>query len=261
MPLEWLAYAGVGAVAGLLAGLFGVGGGLVIVPVLSAVFLARGVAPEAVVHLAVGTSLATIVFTAISSTRAHHRRGAVDWPAAITLAPGIMLGALLGALVAEGLGSAGLRLVFVAFEFAVATQLLLDWRPLGGHRFRPNPWAGGIIGLISAVVGVGGGTLSVPFLLWCGRNAHQAVATAAALGLPIAWFGAMGFIATGWRAPDLPAYSLGYVYLPALVGIVMVSMLVAPLGAWLAHRLPAARLRRLFGGILVLLGLHMLLSQ
>lgn len=258
---EWLAYAGLGAFAGVLAGLFGVGGGLVIVPVLAWLFLGAGVNPAVIMHLAVGTSLATIVFTSISSVYAHHRRGAVQWRAFAQLSPGIVIGAWLGAVIADHLPSTNLRIIFGVFELLVATQMGFGLK-VSPHRTLPSKagmaMAGGVIGTISAIVGIGGGTMTVPFLQWCNVEMRKAVATSAACGLPIAVAGVLGFVASGWNEVGLPPMSSGYLYWPALGGIVVASMLFAPLGARLAHALPAAQLKRYFALFLAFLGIKML---
>ncbi len=258
---EWLAYAALGAFAGVLAGLLGVGGGLVIVPVLALLFHQADIASEVVMHLAIGTSLATIVFTSVSSVWAHHRHGAVQWEIFARLAPGVVLGALLGAMIADRIPSAGLRFFFGLFELGVALQMGLNLLPTP-QRGLPGRWgmgmAGGMIGGVSAIVGIGGGTMTVPFLLWRQVPMRQAVATSAACGLPIAVAGAVGFVAMGWREAVLPTGSSGYLYWPAFFGIVTASVLFAPLGARLAHRLPAVLLKRVFSLFLVLLGLRML---
>lgn len=259
---ELVIYLTLGAFAGTLAGLLGVGGGLVIVPVLALVFAHQGVSPDVIMHLAIGTSLATIVFTSVSSVRAHHRRGAVLWPAFWRMTPGIVVGAMVGALVADRVPSRDLQAVFGIFELLVAAQLALDTRP-GPHRRLPR-WpgmglAGLVIGSVSAVIGIGGGTMTVPFLAWCNVKMQQAVGTSAACGLPIAVAGALGFVSFGWDAPGLPRGAYGYLYLPALGGIVLASVLFAPLGARLAHALPARLLKRFFAVFLALLGLRMLI--
>lgn len=258
---EWLAYGGVGAFAGLLAGLFGVGGGLVIVPVLALLFARAGFDPEVLMHLAIGTSLATIVFTSLSSVRAHHRRGAVRWELVWRMAPGIVIGAWLGAAMAERLHGEWLRTFFGVFELLVALQMGLNWRA-SPQRGLPGGagmgLAGGAIGAVSAIVGIGGGTLTVPFLQWCNVPMRQAVATSAACGLPIAVAGALGFVVSGWGNGQLPPLSSGFLYWPAFAGIVVASVLFAPLGARLAHSLPAPRLKRFFALFLALLGLRML---
>ncbi len=258
---EWLAYAGLGAFAGVLAGLFGVGGGLVIVPVLAWLFLHAGINPTVIMHLAIGTSLATIVFTSLSSVAAHHRHGAVQWRAFVQLVPGIVLGAWLGAMIADSLPSTNLKIIFGVFELLVAAQMGFGLK-VSPHRTLPGNLgmglAGGVIGTVSAIVGIGGGTMTVPFLQWCNVEMRKAVATSAACGLPIAVAGALGFVVSGWNEIALPTWSSGYLYWPALGGIVIASMLFAPLGARLAHTLPAAQLKRWFALFLAFLGIRML---
>lgn len=257
------AYLAVGAFAGVIAGLLGVGGGLIIVPVLALLFERAGVDASVRMHLAIGTSLATIVVTSLSSLRAHARRGAVRWDVFIALTPGIVLGALAGAAVAGRLPGHGLRVFFGLFELAVALQLGFHFMA-SAHRRLPGTIgmtaAGGAIGFVSAIVGIGGGTLTVPFLVWCHVSIHQAVATAAACGLPIAIAGVVGYVATGWAAPGLPPGSTGFLYWPAFAGISTASVLMAPLGAHLAHRLPTGMLRRLFAVFLAILGVRMLIG-
>lgn len=260
--MEWLIYLATGAFAGLLAGLLGVGGGLIIVPVLVLSFAAQGIANEVQMHLAVGTSLATIIFTSLSSVYAHHRRGAVAWSALRTMAPGIVVGALCGALIARWLPTLSLRYLFGAFELFVAVQMALSLKP-APHRGLPDKWgmnaAGAVIGLLSALVGVGGGTLTVPFLLWCNVTIQRAIATSAACGLPIAVAGAAGFMISGWGNAQLPEGSSGYLYWPALLGVATASVLLAPLGARLTHSLPTAVLKQLFALLLLGLALRMLI--
>lgn len=254
-------YLALGTAAGLLAGLFGVGGGLIIVPVLAWVYIDQGVHADLVMHLAIGTSLASIWLTSVMSIRAHHRRGAVLWPLVRRLTPGIVVGALAGALVADLLPTYALKRVFGVFELLVAAQMLL----VGRYKAHFDPpgragltVVGGLIGAISALIGIGGGTLTVPFLVWCRVAVLQAVATSAACGLPIAVAGALGFIVTGWQAPGLPHWSTGYVYWPAWLGIVAASSLSAGWGVRLAHRLPAARLRQAFALLLAIIGVKMI---
>ncbi|MDZ7804888.1 sulfite exporter TauE/SafE family protein [Thiohalophilus sp.] len=258
-----LLYLLLGMFAGVAAGLLGIGGGLIIVPVLVFIFQQQQFSSEVIVHLAVGTSLATIVLTSISSVRSHHQHGAVQWPVFVRMAPAIVLGAVLGSVIADEMPTRVLKWVFAIFELTVATQMILAYRP-NPHRVLPN-WpglslAGTVIGAVSAVVGIGGGTMTVPFLVWCNVAMRKAVATAAACGLPIALAGAAGFILNGWNEPALPAWSSGYVYWPAFAGIVATSVLFAPLGARLAHRLPAAQLKRIFALLLYALGIRMLLG-
>lgn len=261
--MEWAAYFGLGAFAGTLAGLFGVGGGLVIVPVLVLLFQQGGISAEVMMHLAIGTSLATIIPTSISSVYAHHRRGAVRWPLVWQLLPGIVLGAWLGAALAEFLPGERLRLFFGIFELLVALQMGAGLQA-SAHRTLPGRVgmgsAGGLIGAVSAIVGIGGGTMTVPFLQWCNVQMREAVATSAACGLPIALAGAAGFVVSGWGKAALPDWSSGYLYWPAFAGIVIASVLFAPLGARLAHALPARQLKRFFALFLAVLGVRMLLG-
>jgi len=260
---ELLIYLALGATAGLLAGLFGVGGGLIIVPVLAWVFIGQGMDTSVIMHLAIGTSLASIWLTSIMSIRAHHRRGAVSWSLVKKLVVGIVLGALLGAVIAEQLPTPALKRIFGVFELLVAAQMLLVSR-YKAHFNLPGRMgftlAGTVIGIVSAIIGIGGGTLTVPFLIWCRVPMIQAVATSAACGLPIAIAGAFGFIVTGWNVEQLPAWSTGYLYWPAWLGIVLASSITAGLGARLAHKLPAARLRQLFALLLMGLGIKMLVG-
>lgn len=258
-----LLYLLLGAFAGVMAGLLGVGGGLIIVPVLAWIFRGQHFSESVVMHLAIGTSLATIVVTSLSSVRAHHQRGAVLWPVVWQLTPGIVVGAWLGAAIADGLSSFTLQKVFAVFVLLMSAQMGLGAKP-APQRELPGAAAmgavGGVIGVVSAIVGIGGGSLTVPFLAWCNISIRQAVATSAACGLPIALAGSVGFVITGLNAPALPAWSLGYIYGPALAGVAVVSMLFAPLGAKLAHTLPTELLKRVFAVFLMLVGIKMLLS-
>lgn len=259
----YLFYALLGSVAGFVAGLLGVGGGLIIVPVLVFAFRAQGFPDSVLVHLAIGTSLASIIVTSISSMRAHHGHGAVQWNVFRRLTPGIVAGSLAGAAIADMLPSHALRTIFGVFELLVAAQMGWQASPRP-HRRLPSGAglhaAGAVIGTVSSVVGIGGGTLTVPFLVWCNVGMRQAVATSSACGLPIAVAGAAGFVLTGWNELQLPAGSTGYVYWPALAGIAVISLLFAPIGAKLTHTLPVATLRRVFAVFLAALGVRMLLT-
>nr|VFK54547.1 MAG: Uncharacterized membrane protein YfcA [Candidatus Kentron sp. TUN]VFK57129.1 MAG: Uncharacterized membrane protein YfcA [Candidatus Kentron sp. TUN] len=250
-----------GVVAGILAGLLGIGGGVVIVPVLFWILQANAEIPTAhLMHIALGTSLATIVITSVSSILSHHRRGAVQWLTVWRLTPGLIIGVSLGAVVADILPSNGLQLFFAVFILLASIQLGFDIQ-VPPHRHLPGGLGMGIVGFvigkISALVGIGGGTLTVPFLLWCNIPVRNAVATSAAGGFPIAIVGTMGFIATGWQTSDLPAWTSGYIYWPAFVAIAPVSWLFAPLGAKLAHTLPVGILKRFFAVYLAVVGFSM----
>lgn len=256
-----LIYFGVGAVAGILAGLLGVGGGLVIVPMLDMALGRQGVAPEVIMHLALGTSLGSIMFTSVSSFLAHHRRGAVLWPVVRRIGSGILVGTFLGATIASRLSSLSLKAIFVLFLYYMGYQLLTNRQPKPS-RTLPGlvglTGVGLIIGVVSAFVGIGGGSLSVPFLIWCNVPVHTAIGTSAAIGFPIALAGTLGYLVNGLGVPQLPPWSLGYLYLPALLGVVGCSVLTAPLGARLAHSLPVPRLKRVFALLLFVVGTKML---
>lgn len=253
-----------GALAGVVAGLFGIGGGLLIVPVLVFTFELQGIPAAVLTHMAVATSLATIVITSISSIRTHHQHGAVRWELFRPLGVGILLGAVLGVNTAVQLPGPVLQLSIGIFVLVVAVQMALNLKPSAGDSL-PSKLelgaAGGGIGWASAIFGIGGGTLTVPYLSWRRISMPQAVATSAACGLPIALMGAATNVGLGWGDPDLPEWSLGYVYLPAFMGIVLASSLTAPVGARLAHRLPQARLKRVFALFLLVVSLRFILGN
>jgi uncharacterized membrane protein YfcA len=252
--MMWLVYPLFGALAGVIAGLLGVGGGIVIVPLLVFVFALAGFPTEVTLHMALATSLGSIIFTSASSARAHHQRGAVRWPIVVALSPGILAGTFGGTFVAARLSTPFLRGFFACFLFFVALQLWLDLTPRP-TRALPGTTGmvgtGSVIGMVSSLVGIGGGTLSVPFMIFCNVPLHQAIGTSAAVGLPIAVAGTLGYVLNGLHVTALPGPHLGYLYLPALVGIAAGSMLTAPLGARLAHRLPVRTLKRVFAVFLV----------
>jgi len=260
--LWWLAYITLGLFTGFFAGMLGIGGGLVMVPALTMMFAAQAAFPGSeILHLALGTSMATILFTALASLRAHHRHGAVLWRVVGQITPGILLGTLLGTLFASSVPARPLAIFFTAFVCLVAVQMILNLKPKPS---RDLPGAAGVIavgvgiGALSALVAIGGGSLTVPFLTWCNVRVQHAIGTSAAVGFPIAIGGSLGYIYNGWGHPGLPEWSLGYIYLPAFVWLVPSSMLIAPLGARLAHRLPVATLKRLFAVVLIALAAKML---
>lgn len=261
--MELLILLSMGALAGTLAGLLGIGGGVIIVPVLAMVFQHQGVAIDVLMHVSIGTSLATIVVTSLSSIRAHQKRGAIDWSVFRRITPGIIVGGFLGSVLADAIPGEELRVLFAIFMFLVATQMMIAGTP-APHRKLP-PWpgmltAGVVIGAVASLMGVGGGAMSVPFMTWCNVHIRQAVATSAAIGFPIAVAGAAGFMITGWGNELLPPWSAGYISLPAFTGIVVASILFAPLGAKLAHTIPPTLLKRIFAVLLYILGTRMLLA-
>jgi len=262
MSIEWLAaYLLLGAFVGFFAGLLGVGGGGIMVPVLTTMFAAQGFGHEHLVHLSLGTSMAAIVLTSISSLRAHHGHGAVRWDIVRGVAPGVLLGTFGGTFIAARVASAPLAIFFGCFMAYVAFQMVLNVKPKPSRELPGSAGLFGVgsgIGLVSALVAIGGGSLSVPFMTWCNVNMRNAIGTSAAIGLPIALAGAAGYLINGWNSSGLPDWSIGYVYLPALLMISAVSSFTAPLGARLAHRLPVPTLKKIFAAVLVLLSAKML---
>ncbi|BDV00533.1 UPF0721 transmembrane protein [Thermodesulfomicrobium sp. WS] len=254
-------YLAVGAVAGVLAGLFGIGGGLVIVPMLVVCFTWQGVDGAIMMQLALGTSMASIMFTAVSSFMAHHRRGAVAWDVVRRICLGILAGTYAGTFVAAVLPTRVLKVVFVVFLVFVCWQMLSGKRPKPTRQMpglAGTSLAGVVIGAVSSLVGIGGGTLSVPFMVWHNIPLHRAIGTSAAIGFPIAVAGTLGYVVHGWGVPALPEWCLGFVSLPALLGIVLASVCTAPLGVRLAHALPVDRLKKIFAVLLLMVGLRML---
>lgn len=255
-----LALLAMGCGGGFAAGLLGIGGGMVLVPFITMVFTAKGFPPAVVVHMAIATALATIMFTSLSSLRAHHAHGAILWPVVRRFAPGLVLGSFLGPYLGRLLDTRWLALVFALFVAFSATQMLRNKKPHPAREL-PGPGgmfaAGGAIGTLAGLVGAGGGFISVPFMAWCNVKIHNAVATSAALGFPIALAGTLANMAYGWGQPGLPEYSVGFVYLPALAVISAASVLMAPLGARTAHRMPVGKLKRAFAIVLYALAAYM----
>lgn len=258
-----LAYLTTGTVAGFFAGLLGVGGGVIVVPILAMLFAAQGFPAREVFHLALGTSMATILFTSVSSLRAHHAHGAVLWPVVRAISPSILAGTFLGAHVAVLISSRQLSIFFAGFMFFVAFQMFANRQP-SPSRTLPGltgiSLAGLIIGTVATLAAIGGGALTVPYLVRCNVQPHKAIGTSSAVGLPIAFGGTMGYIWNGLAYGDLPAGSLGFVYLPALTIILVASLVTAPIGARTAHRLPVGILKRIFAMLLLILAGKMLWS-
>ena len=261
-PLLILELAALGLVTGFLAGLLGIGGGMLMVPFITAILGKQGLPAELSVKMAIATSMATIMFTSISSVRAHHKRGAVRWDIVQRLAPGIVLGALVASMgLFALLKGTALAIFFGLFVGFSATQMFLDRKPAPSRQMPGTAGqlaAGGVIGFLSGLVGAGGGFVSVPFMAWCNVAIHNAVATSAALGFPIALANVVGYVVSGQSAQGLPAGSFGYVWLPALAVIAVFSVLTAPLGARAAHQLPVKKLKRVFASLLYVLAVYML---
>ena len=249
-----------GAATGFAAGLLGIGGGMILVPFLTLIFGVMQFEATHLVHVAIATSLATILFTSISSIRAHHKRGAVRWPVALSLTPGIVIGSWIGPMIAARLDTrvlAGFFAVFVGFS---AWQTLKNKKPTASRELPGVPGrlgAGGVIGLLSGMVGAGGGFISVPYMVWCNVPIHNAVATSAVLGFPIALAGTLSYIWNGLNVTGLPEGALGYVYMPALAAIAVASVLTAPLGAKVAHSMNTQSLKRAFAFVLFTLAGYM----
>jgi uncharacterized membrane protein YfcA len=250
-----------GVCTGFLAGLLGIGGGMVMVPFLTFMLSHRGVDADLTVKMAIATSMATIIFTSISSVRAHHKRGAVRWDLVKGLAPGIVLGSMIGSLgVFAMLKGSYLAIFFGLFVGFSATQMFLDKKPAPSRQVPGMAGllgAGSGIGFLSGLVGAGGGFISVPFMAWCNVAIHNAVATSAALGFPIAVANVLGYVVSGMSVEGLPADAFGFIWIPALVVIAACSVLTAPLGAKAAHMLPVKKLKRIFGSVLYVLAIYM----
>ena len=261
MDWWWLAYLGLGSAIGFLAGLLGVGGGAITVPLLMMLFGAQDFPQEHLLHLALGTSLAGVIFTSASSLRAHHGHGAVNWQIFRRFAPGIAAGTLLGSLVAGSFPTHLLTVIFVVFIFYAATEILFDRKPTA-HRQLPGriglTLVGLGIGIACALVAAGGAFMTIPFMTWCNVKLREAIGTSASLGFAIAIPGAIGYIFTGLHAHSLPHGSLGFIYLPALACFAVGSVVTAPLGARTTHRLPVKKLKQIFAFVLYALALKML---
>ena len=251
-----------GICTGFLAGLLGIGGGMIMVPFLTFMLSQRGIDANLTVKMAIATSMATIIFTSISSVRAHHKRGAVRWDLVKGLAPGIVLGSMIASMgVFAMLKGANLAIFFGLFVGFSATQMLFDKKPAPSRQVPGTAGlvaAGSAIGFLSGLVGAGGGFISVPFMAWCNVAIHTAVATSSALGFPIALANVAGYVISGMSVTGLPDDAIGFIWVPALVVIALCSVFTAPLGAKAAHSLPVKKLKRIFAMILYALAAYML---
>jgi len=259
----WPVYLAIGAAVGFLAGLLGVGGGMITVPMLVFVFTAKGFPVNHLMHLSLATAMATIPFTSASSVRAHHVRGGVEWRVVRGMLPGLAAGALLGALVAGAVPSRPLAIFFSAFVFYAASNMFFELRTTPTRQL-PGPLGlgvtGAVVSFLASFLAAGAAFMTVPFMTWCNVPLKRAIGTAAAIGFPLALASTLGYVYSGWSAPGLPSGSLGFVYLPALGLIVATSVVTAPWGARVSHRLPVRKLRMVFGLLLFALALHMLAS-
>jgi uncharacterized membrane protein YfcA len=262
--MEWyLAYLLLGAIAGFLGGMFGIGGGTILVPVFFWLFEAQAFPQEQAMHLALGTGMATILFTSLASLRKHHQHGAVDWAVVRNITPGILLGTGLGALSAAQVSPHFLIIFFALFVYLAAAQILLDIKP-HAERDLPKPLGmnafGIFTGWLSSLVSIGGGTVVVPFLIWCNLPLRRAIGTASAIGFPIAVGGTIGYILIGLHLTQLPSPHLGFIYLPALLTAAIASVITAPLGAKTGHQMNVGLLRKFFAVVLLALATKLLLK-
>ena len=262
MP-EVAAYLAIGAATGFFAGLLGIGGGTIIVSSLALMFAAQGVPQPYVMHMAIGTSLAAIMAGAWASFRTHDRHAAVDWSVVKPMIPGVLVGVFAGAVLARVMGGGFLKVFFLSFMTLIIVQTVFDLKPKAA---RGLPGTAGLaatavlIGTSSSLFGGGAAAVGVPFFTWCGMTMHRAIGTVAALGFPVAIAGAVAYAIAGLGVPGMPAWSVGFVYLPAFVGIAAASLLVAPFGARLAHRLQGPTLRRIFAVFLIAIGVKVAIS-
>lgn len=260
-PLIVVELLALGAFTGLMAGMFGIGGSMLMVPFMIWLMERLGVSPDWQVQAAIGTALATICFSSLSSVRAHHKRGAVRWPVVFGLSPGILLGSYLGAWIATQLNRRALAIVFGIFVCFSAWQMIVNRKPKPSRELPGRAGmvaAGGGIGVLSGLLGAGGGFVSVPFMVWCNVPIQNAVATSAALGFPIAIAGTASYIINGWNLQGMPAGFMGFLYLPAVVVISIASVSTAPIGARIAHGMDTTSLKRAFASVLLVLGGTML---
>ena len=260
----WLVtYALTGALVGFLAGLLGIGGGMTLVPILAALFTAQSLTTDYNVHLALATAMASAAFTSSASVREHDKHGAVDWSVVKRMVPGMMTGSLLSTFASGWMSQRALAMAFASIVYCAATQMLLGKKPNAARTLPstlPMFLVGMFIGILSGLVSAGGTFLVMPVMLFCGIAMHTAIGTGAAIGIPVTLIGTLGYIAAGWHVDDLPAYHLGFVFLPALVALVAGSIFTAPMGARMAHRLPVATLKRIFAVMMYLLATKMVVT-
>lgn len=260
---ELATYLAIGGVVGFFAGLLGIGGGIIIVSSLALMFTAHGFPAQYVMHMAIGTSLAAIILGSASSFRTHHRHGAVDWALVRTMSPGLLAGVFVGSVLARFLPGAFLKFFFLSFMVVLTLQMALGAKPKATRELPGRAGLVGMavfIGLVSSMFGGGAAAFGVPFLTWCNVSTHRAIGTCAAMGFPLAVAGTIGYVLSGWTIAGMPQWSLGFVYLPAFLGISVTSVLMAPVGAKLAHRLKGATLRRIFALFLLAMGAKVALT-
>lgn len=261
--MEWALYLLTGLLTGLLSGLLGIGGGLIIVPVLGFIFSGLGFSADYIMQLALGTSLAVIVVTSIAASHAHYQQQNVDWNIVKKISIGIALGAFFGSLIAARFDASLLKILFVLYVFSVAVQILSDYAANPVRTLPASPMlnlVGFGIGCVSSFVGIGGGTLTVPFLMYCNVHTKRAIGTSSAIGFPIAIAATIGYMIAGQQISGLPDKSLGFVYLPAFAIIAASSLISAPFGAVLVQKLSVKKLKKIFAILLIVIGCKMLIE-
>jgi len=259
--LEWIIYPPLGVVVGIIAGLLGIGGGVVVVPILVFVFTAQGFPAHHMMQIALATSLGSIVFTSVASFMTHHKHGAVRWDIVKGITLGILIGTFSGTWFAAQLSTKALKIFFACFLYYVAATMLSNFKPKPSRQLPGLLGMNGVgvvIGVISSLVGIGGGALSIPFMMYCNVPVHHAIGTSAAIGFPIAVAGTVGYILNGLSIADLPTPHLGYLYIPALFGIAFFSFFTAPFGAKLAHKTPVLTLKRIYAVFLIVIATRIL---
>lgn len=252
-----------GAFVGFMAGLLGIGGGLIVVPALLYILPSVGIHSAQLPHIAIATSLAAIILTSISSARAHHQRGNVPWPLFRTMLPGIILGALTSAFIAEQISAVTLQKGFAIFVVLMSIQMAYPFKTESSRQLPSAPVlfiVGTFIAMIAGLMGIGGGVLLVPFLTFFGLQMRYAIGFSAATGLLISLSGSLGYVIAGFNASELPYGTLGFIYLPALFGLVITSVLMAPVGVNAASSWPTPVLKKIFALLLLCVGLKLMLT-
>jgi uncharacterized membrane protein YfcA len=255
-----IVYLALGVLVGILAGLLGIGGGTVIVPILDITLPMQNVDFSVVHHMALATSMANIMFTSVTSARSHGKRGTVPWDIVKAMTPGLLLGTLGGTFVVSHIPTVPLKVVFCVFLTYTAVQMIMDMKPTSSFHLPGSLGlflAGTFVGVVASFVGIGGGVIIIPFLTMCNVPLINTIGASAAMGFPIAVAGTVGFVVNGWGHAALPDHSLGFVYLPALAGLVVASMLATPYGVKLSHSLPVKMLKRCFGALLLAMAARM----
>ena len=256
----WLCFPLLGCLVGFMAGLLGIGGGLIAVPFITIILSASGLNHPDLHKIALATATTTILFTSFSSMRSHVKHKNVEWPAVKGILPGIILGTLIGTYLVHHIPTTPLRIVFIGFTFYTAYSMLSGAQPKASRTLPNSGWlfgVGSFIGTLSTLISAGGGFVTVPFLIACNTPVRRAIGTSATLGFPIALSGVIWYLISFYDIPDLPPHTIAYIYWPAVLSIVVTSFVFAPLGARAAQTWPVATIKKVFAVMLSALGLHM----